>query len=56
MGKLECPYCGSDKIGQYRMPTGPIWCMTCDYRVEHKEIENPFVVEEDEKEKEAEWK
>ena len=41
---LICPECKSvDKINQYRMLTGPIWCSACGYRVEQKEISNPFV-------------
>jgi uncharacterized Zn finger protein (UPF0148 family) len=39
----KCPKCGTDKIDQYRMPYGAIWCGNCNYRVEHKEIKNPFV-------------
>ena len=40
---FKCPKCGGDKINQFRMPTGPIWCGTCGYRAGNKEIENPFV-------------
>lgn len=39
---FKCPKCGSDKINQFRMPTGPIWCDTCGYRVENKEIKTPL--------------
>jgi predicted RNA-binding Zn-ribbon protein involved in translation (DUF1610 family) len=40
---IVCPECGSDKINQYRMPTGPIWCEACGLRVEQKEKNNPFI-------------
>ena len=41
--EIKCPKCGSGKIDQYRMPTGPIWCEVCGFRVEQKEIRNPFI-------------
>jgi ribosomal protein S27E len=41
---LRCPNCLSKHIGQYRMMTGPIWCEFCGYRVEAKELGNPFIV------------
>ena len=37
-----CPKCGSTNISQYRMPTGPIWCNYCEYRVEKKEEDHSF--------------
>ena len=43
---IKCPKCGSTKISQYRMITGPIWCENCNYRVEQKEIYNPFIIKE----------
>lgn len=36
-GAPKCPKCGSKRIAQYRMPTGPIWCEDCNFRVEKKE-------------------
>lgn len=43
----KCPQCGSDKINTYRMPTGPMWCDQCGFRVERKEDKpNPFYAEE----------
>lgn len=44
--KIRCPKCDSENIGQYRMPTGPIWCSDCGYRVEHKESDDSFIVRE----------
>ena len=42
--QLKCPQCGSVEINQYRMPTGPMWCMKCEFRVEDKTaVPNPFV-------------
>jgi PTH2 family peptidyl-tRNA hydrolase len=38
----KCPKCGSNDIDQWRMPTGEIWCMKCGYKVDHKELSNPF--------------
>ena len=45
---LMCPKCGSDKVEQYRSPTGPMWCnnKACGYRIEYKEKNNPFVVKD----------
>lgn len=40
---MNCPKCGSEKVCQFRMPTGPIWCADCGFHVEHKEIFNPFI-------------
>jgi len=48
---LKCPKCGSEDIGQYRQLTGPIWCGSCGFRVEQKEIKNPFDVKVERKEK-----
>ncbi len=42
----KCPKCGSTHIDQFRMMTGPIWCADCGHRVEHKERDNSFYVEE----------
>ena len=42
----KCPECGSNEIDTFRMPTGPIWCRACDYRVEDKEVYNPFITDE----------
>jgi len=47
MSKLKCPECGSEEIGQFRMMTGPVWCCECDYKIEQKEIFNPFIVKDD---------
>lgn len=46
--KLKCPKCKGTNIGQYRTPHGPIWCNNnkCGFRVENKEIENPFIYKE----------
>jgi len=41
--ELRCPECGSMKVGQYRSPHGEIWCLSCNFKVWHKEIDNPFV-------------
>jgi len=41
--EFKCPKCGSDKIDQYRMLTGAIWCNDCGFRAEHKEWHNPFI-------------
>ena len=41
---LLCPKCSSTSINQFRMMTGPIWCASCNYREEHKEISNPFLI------------
>ena len=46
---IKCPKCGSTNIGTYRMPTGAIWCNDCNYRVEHKEIDKSFFIENDDK-------
>lgn len=43
MSEIKCPKCGSTNIGQYRMPTGAIWCGDCGFRVEQKETGNPFI-------------
>ncbi|MFZ5857254.1 MAG: hypothetical protein ACOYZ6_10525 [Chloroflexota bacterium] len=41
---IQCPRCGSTEINQYRMPSGPMWCMKCGFRVEDKNAKpNPFV-------------
>lgn len=42
---IRCPKCGSSNIDQYRMPTGPIWCSNCGFRVEHKESDKSFYYE-----------
>ena len=42
--KVRCPKCGSESINQLRQLTGPIWCNDCKFRVENKEIKNPFVI------------
>ena len=40
----KCPKCGSSAIGQYRMPTGPMWCISCNFRVNDKTAyPNPFI-------------
>ena len=52
MIELVCPCCGSTKIDQYRMSTGPIWCQNCYTCSKHKERFNPFVVENQEGEEE----
>jgi hypothetical protein len=44
---MICPKCGSKKIDQYRMMTGPIWCMDCKFEAPAKERDNPFLEEED---------
>ena len=46
MGYLKCPKCGSDNIGQERRMEGPIWCLDCQFRVEKKEIDKSFIVNE----------
>lgn len=33
----RCPICKSNRINTLRMPTGPMWCMNCSFRVEEKE-------------------
>jgi len=43
--KIRCPKCKSTNVNQYRMPTGPIWCGDCGYRVEHKESDKSFYEE-----------
>lgn len=45
--KIKCPKCGSKNINQFRMPTGAIWCDSCGFRVEHKEIDKSFFVKEE---------
>ncbi len=42
---LRCPKCKSRRVGQYRMPTGAIWCMACGHRVERKEFDKSFIAE-----------
>ena len=43
----KCPDCGSTRIETFRMPYGPMWCMDCGFRVEHKEEPgNPFLDDE----------
>ena len=43
----KCPECGRTRIETFRMPYGPMWCMDCGFRVEHKEEPgNPFIDEE----------
>ena len=44
--KIKCPKCNSTKIAQYRSITGPIWCIDCQFRVNQKELNNPFIVKE----------
>lgn len=46
---MNCPKCGSTNIGQYRMMSGPIWCVDCSYRVEDKEKDKSFYPEKEEK-------
>lgn len=41
--QLKCPECESNKIDQYRMQTGAMWCSDCGFRVESKESNNPFL-------------
>lgn len=41
--EIKCPRCGSTSINQFRMPTGAIWCVNCGFRVEQKELGNPFI-------------
>jgi hypothetical protein len=41
---LICPKCKSNNIAQFRMMTGAIWCDDCNFRVDHKEKHNPFIV------------
>ena len=43
---IRCPKCGSNNVGQYRSPLGPIWCNHCSYRVEQKEIDKSFFEEQ----------
>lgn len=39
----KCPKC-KGTINQYRMPTGPMWCIDCGFRIEDKNKHpNPFV-------------
>ena len=39
----KCPKCGSPAVNQYRMPTGPMWCTACNFRVNDKTAyPNPF--------------
>lgn len=42
--EIKCPKCGSDKVAQYRQPTGPIWCDACGHRVEKKELDHSFYI------------
>lgn len=42
---LKCPKCGSTNIGQFRMMEGAIWCEECKFKVEQKQIDNPFLCE-----------
>lgn len=42
--EIKCPKCGSDKVAQYRQPTGPIWCDSCGHRVEQKELDHSFYI------------
>jgi len=41
--KIMCPKCESINVGQYRMPTGKIWCDDCGFSVPQKELGNPFI-------------
>lgn len=44
---MKCPKCGETKrINQFRMLTGPIWCESCGYRIEHKESDHSFFLDE----------
>ena len=43
MSEIKCPRCGSEKIDQFRMPTGAIWWSACGFRIEQKERGNPFI-------------
>ena len=43
---LRCPKCSSTNIGQERRMIGPIWCIDCGFRVEQKEIDKSFLVDE----------
>lgn len=38
----RCPKCKSVALNTYKMPTGPIWCMTCNYRIAKKENDKSF--------------
>ena len=41
---VVCPKCDGRNVNQYRMPSGPMWCDDCGYRVEEKEgTGNPFL-------------
>lgn len=42
--RLVCPACKSTNVAQYRMINGPIWCVNCGYRVEHKERGHDFII------------
>ena len=44
--KVRCPKCASSNISQYRHPTGAIWCNDCNHKVDQKEIDKSFYVEE----------
>jgi hypothetical protein len=38
----KCPECKSSNINSFRMPYGPKWCKDCGFRVEQKELHDPF--------------
>lgn len=41
----KCPKCGEpEEINSFRMPTGPKWCEACGFRVEQKELDDPFYI------------
>lgn len=52
---VRCPKCGSENISQLRQLTGPIWCNDCGFRVENKEINNPFIFNEAEELEKNDW-
>ena len=43
---ISCPRCESKKVGQFRHPTGAMWCANCGFRTEHKETHNPFIIKD----------
>lgn len=42
MTENKCPECKSTNIDSFRMPYGPKWCKDCGFRVEQKELYDPF--------------
>lgn len=46
MSIIRCPECYSKNINQFRQITGAIWCNNCNFRIEAKEKDKRFFLDE----------